>query len=609
MPTKSSVYKWRYGTKVEEDEMSFAECSTSSSIAEIGSMACIHKRSKSFPDKNVLKDDLMEPSQGFKLDKGHAKNCNIAKKNNLPNSQIRIPLKDELQKRLQDQVSVRGAFEQSLGCRNSNPITNPASVPKPAIELVREIAVLEYEVSHLEQYLLSLYRKTFDQQVSCPSPLRNDQTLKPPLITPRGKILETSRADISLQANPNRCFEQDEVLDSGLQHCHSSVTRTSPKVLGKALRACHSQPPSMTEYVHTPSNVTSLAEHLGTKINDHVPMTPNKVSEDMVKCMSVIYCKLADPTLPNHGFSSPTSSLSSMNTFSPRILPDMMWGPGFRRDSSSFDVQLDNPFHVQGLKEFSGPYNTVVEIRCLYKDNQRLSEVEHMLQHFRSLVSQLEDVNPKKLKHEEKLAFWINVHNALVMHAVLAYGIPQNNMKRVFLLLKAAYNVGGHIVSADVIQTHILGCRMSRPSQWLRLLLLSSRTKLRSGDERQAYAIGHQEPLLHFALCSGCHSDPAVRVYTTKRVFQELETAKEEFIRATFGVGKDQRILLPKTVENFAKDSGLCPAGVIEMIQLYLPDASKESINKHPLSKPRKKIEWVPHDFSFRYLVSKDLVK
>jgi hypothetical protein len=41
-------------------------------------------------------------------------------------------------------------------------------------------------------------------------------------------------------------------------------------------------------------------------------------------------------------------------------------------------------------------------------------------------------------------------------------------------------------------------------------LLLSPRTKFKSGDERQAYAIEHPEPLLQFALCSGSHSDPAV---------------------------------------------------------------------------------------------------
>lgn len=30
---------------------------------------------------------------------------------------------------------------------------------------------------------------------------------------------------------------------------------------------------------------------------------------------------------------------------------------------------------------------------------------------------------------------------------------------------QAAYNIGGHTISADTIQTTILGCRMSRPGQ------------------------------------------------------------------------------------------------------------------------------------------------
>jgi hypothetical protein len=34
-----------------------------------------------------------------------------------------------------------------------------------------------------------------------------------------------------------------------------------------------------------------------------------------------------------------------------------------------------------------------------------------------------------------------------------------------FCSLQAAYNVGGHTVSADTIQNTILGCRMSRPGQ------------------------------------------------------------------------------------------------------------------------------------------------
>lgn len=100
-----------------------------------------------------------------------------------------------------------------------------------------------------------------------------------------------------------------------------------------------------------------------------------------------------------------------------------------------------------------------------------------------------------------------------------------------------------------------------------------------------------------------------VRVYTPKRVIQELEGAKEEFVRATFGVAKDHKILLPKIIENFAKDSGLCAGGVVEMIQQCLPESLRKNIKKHQLVKSRKMIEWIPHNFGFRYLICKELVK
>lgn len=100
-----------------------------------------------------------------------------------------------------------------------------------------------------------------------------------------------------------------------------------------------------------------------------------------------------------------------------------------------------------------------------------------------------------------------------------------------------------------------------------------------------------------------------VRVYTPKSVIQELEIAKEEYIRATFGVRKDKKILLPKIVESFAKDSGLSPAGVSEVIQKCLPESVRKNVKKCQSGKSGKSIEWVPYNFAFRYLISKELVK
>ncbi|CAH9102194.1 unnamed protein product [Cuscuta epithymum] len=572
--------------------------------------ACRHNLSKSLLDRRETGSS--QSGLFFHQDTEHSDDCIRSKKKQSTNSKAQSSLKKDimkLEKRLQDQIAVRCALEKALGYRcTSQETTNEISIPKPATELIREIAVLEFEVGNLEKYLLSLYRKAFDPQIStASSPPGNDDKIRSPVSTPRKRLDFSNQEDglilqtISDLHNESNGTEEDKISDSAVKRSHSSLSSRNSPPQGKAIHAFHSQPLSMMEYSQkASSHIVSLAEHLGTRISDHIPVSPNRLSEEMIKCMCTIYCKLADPPTTNQGLSSPTSSFSSLTAFSPKDQREI-WSPGFR-NSSSFDVRLDNPFHVEGMKEFSGPYTSMVEVQCVYRDHQKLSDIEPSLQNFKSLISRLEEMDPGKLTHEEKLAFWINIHNALVMHAFLAYGVPQNNMKRSILLLKAAYNVGGHVVSADAIQNAILGCRVPRSGQWVRLLL-SSRGKFKAGDERQEYVIERSEPLVHFALSSGNHSDPAVRVYTAKRIFQELETAKEEYIRATFGMRGDHKILLPKIVESFAKNSGLCSAGIMQVLQQSLPESQKKCI----IGKSRKNIEWVPHKSAFRYLIPKEL--
>ncbi|XP_015064263.2 uncharacterized protein LOC107009439 isoform X1 [Solanum pennellii] len=597
-----------------------------------------HKRSKSFPYTRGFKDNVDHSVEDFSqlnLDKGDRNDCSKSKKKQL-SEEVKSSMKEEimqLQRILEHQLTVRRSLEKELGYESlSQNITQETiSMPEPTTDLIREIAALESEKGRLEQDLLSLYSKrACDQQNSSLYPPTRDDILKSPMYTKMRRCLQFSKSYTKVRrtnscAQPDRqsvsnpwkettSTTEDRVRESVVHRSRSSLTQhsdlskrasTTGDIPGKALRACQSQPSCMMEYAqNSSSNLISLAEHFGIRISDRVPETPNKLSEDMVRCMCTIYCKLADPPLANPCLS-PTSSFSSMSAFSTKDQSDI-WSPGSRKDSS-FDVR-DNPFHVEGLKESTGPYSSMVEVQCIYKDGHRLGDIEPLLQNFRSIVSRLEVIDPGKLSHEEKLAFWINIHNALVMHAFLSYGIPQKNVKRVYLLLKAAYNVGGHVISANVIQNSILGCPVSKPGKLLRLLL-SSRGKFKAGDERRTYAIEHPEPLLHFALCSGNHSDPAVRVYTPKRVFQELEAAKEEYIIATFGLKKGQKVVLPKVVESFAKDSGLLPAGVIEMIQQYLPESFTRSITMIQQKYSHKNIEYVPHNFDFRYLIMKELVK
>ncbi|XP_023511613.1 uncharacterized protein LOC111776407 [Cucurbita pepo subsp. pepo] len=493
----------------------------------------------------------------------------------------------QLQEQLQSQFIIRHALEKAM---NYQPLAlhsaTENSIPKAEMDLIKQIAVLELEVVYLEKYLLSLYRRTFEQQVS-----------------------SFSTMDDSQESFGNQCKErnEDEEPEKSL-HVHrsySSLSQRSPgssrsyplsKYMAKAVDSYHSLPLSMLEQSRVDaSNSTSLGEHLGAWISDRADESPNWIAEEMIKSISAIYRELTEPPLTNHKNRSPISPLSSMYELSLQDVCSM------RNYEKSFNSNFENSFHTG---EFSAPYDTMLKVQWLSRERMKDIDINHMLQGFRSLTSRLKDVDLKVMKHDEKLAFWINVHNALVMHAYLQYGIPKNSLKT--LILKAAYNVGGHVISVDMIQSSILGCRLPRPGQWLHLFL-SSKTKLKVNDAQKSYRINHPEPRLYFALCCGSHSDPAVRVYTAKRLNEELEVAKEDYILSNLRTHKGQRILLPKIVESFAKDSGLCVEDLEDVVERLRLDGCLNDSRQLQRKKLWKSIGWIPHNFTFSFLLSKEL--
>ncbi|KAL6636856.1 hypothetical protein ACP70R_024428 [Stipagrostis hirtigluma subsp. patula] len=615
-----------------------------------------HKRSKSYFEDVYGKDALRSSDKTFVLPKPEdvkAKLKSDTNKEVQPGRVAQSTLRKEIQqleKHLKDQQVVRGALEKALGPNSVAAVNlspeNP--MPKAANELIREIATLELEVKNMEQYLLTLYRKAFEQQVPASSPTDRLEATKPSSVSSRsGELRETpmakkssrTRGDAALRCSypPQHKKWNDPLVDcttsactdrridtdvlrcqSALSYrgiCSSRILPSEDDSLARALRSCHSQPFSFLEEGDAgASGVISLAEYLGTNVADHIPETPNNLSEEMVRCMAGIYCRLADPPLIHHGSSSsPTSSFSSSSEISPQYVGDM-WSPNYKRETA-LDSRLINPFHVEGLKEFSGPCSTMVEVPMISHDSRRLKEVEDLLQTYKLILYRLEAVDLRRMTNEEKIAFWVNIHNALLMHAYLKNGVPQNNLKKTSLLAKAACKIAGRNINVAVIQSMVLGCNTHCPGQWLRTLLyprIKSKVS-KAGHEWRAFAVAQSEPLLRFALCSGSHSDPAVRVYTPKRLFHQLEAAKEEFIRATAGVWKEQKLLLPKLVEAYAKDVKLSPQGLVDMVQRYLPESMRMAVQRCQQQgggggrSASKVVEWMPYNPSFRYLLARDL--
>ncbi|KAK4781422.1 hypothetical protein SAY86_015524 [Trapa natans] len=464
---------------------------------------------------------------------------------------------------------------------NSRQSNSPVGTPshKSSVELRREIVTLEAEIMHLERHLLSLYRTAYEEQMfTLPRTFETQPKCQtePPRKNENGNEIHQESKPPE-KRNSQFCHNQ---ISFGIESYTSSFNITST---GGAM-----------DSKTTGSGHLSLADHLSPSCLDSNLITADRLSEDIIRCISSIYCKLANPGSAQVGFttSSPISSLSASSIFSSQNTRDS-WSPCQNEENS---VSRE----IQGLREENGAYGDILEVKKICLDDDNFKFAASTLQKFRSLVRRLEDVNLSKMKREEKLAFWINIHNALVMHAYLTYG--SGNRVKTNNILKAAYIIGGHYINAYMIQNTILGIQSHHSSLWLPTLF-SPLKKPQKGNVGHAYALEYPEPLVHFALCSGAHSDPLVRVYTAKTIFLDLKAAKEEFIEANVYINKETKIILPRILHYFAKDTALQMPRLMETVNECLSEVKQKAIK--PLLKGGKLdkcIQWLPENPTFRYV-------
>ncbi|BBM98437.1 hypothetical protein MPTK1_1g13540 [Marchantia polymorpha subsp. ruderalis] len=357
--------------------------------------------------------------------------------------------------------------------------------------------------------------------------------------------------------------------------------------------------------------------------------TPNLLSEEMVRCMISIYCHLADPAVVTPPVSSydnlpsPTSPLghvtsSSLSSFSESSLLSFVRSPLVDLRSKEEIWGNENtfdPYKARGRIPWAdlGAYSKVLEVLWMSVRKDQLGYAAQALQRFRSLVEQLPAVDPRGMSHTEKLAFWINLYNALMMHAYLAYGIPRNDLKYFSLLQKAAYNVGGHSFNAATIEFSLLRGRPPSYRPQIVLLMALHRNKFHLTEEQSSYAIDYPEPQTVFALCCGARSSPAVRIYTAGCVNKELNLALRDYARASVGLSAKGKLLVPKLLYTYARDV-VEDAAILDWICQLLP-ANQASLilefwqQRQSRLLGARKFEVMAFDFNFRYLFAHNFEK
>ena len=98
-------------------------------------------------------------------------------------------------------------------------------------------------------------------------------------------------------------------------------------------------------------------------------------------------------------------------------------------------------------------------------------------------------------------------------------------------------------------------------------------------------------------------------MYTAKNVHHELDAAKRDFLQVNV-ITKDNKILVPKLLESFGRESSMGTLGLIEWISHNVSESKGKDLKVFLMKpKPYRCIEWIPYDLNFRYLFVKDLVR
>ncbi|CAN7001742.1 hypothetical protein IGI04_020558 [Brassica rapa subsp. trilocularis] len=512
-----------------------------------------------------------------------------------------------LQLQLQEEIELHTFLESIMEKDPWELSSSSCSVPHHAQELLSNISTLESAVTKLEQEMMSLnFQLSQERNERRLAEYHLTHSASPPnSSSPSLRYLNHSDSELHQSAEDSPC--QNQEFSSESSQAESAVKKTldqSNQFLEKKL----------------------MRKTNGRKLPKYLWDHPNLLSEEMVRCMKNIFMSLADQTKASSNESQLLSPVAS-----PRghLSSSSSWWPSTERSkisswvqSPQIDIQRSNndvlatgnvfdPYRVRGKLSWSeiGNYGLASEVSWMSVGKKQLEYASGALRRFRTLVEQLARVNPIHLSCDEKLAFWINVYNALIMHAYLAYGVPKSDLKLFSLMQKAAYTVGGHSYTAAAMEYVIL--KMKPPTHRPQIALLLAINKVKVSEEQRKASIDTHEPLLSFALSCGMYSSPAVRIYTAKGVKEELLEAQSEFIQASVGLSSKGKLLVPKMLHCYAKslveDSNL---GV--WISKYLPPHQAAFVEQCISQRSRQSLlssrscGILPFDSRFRYLFLPD---
>jgi len=123
---------------------------------------------------------------------------------------------------------------------------------------------------------------------------------------------------------------------------------------------------------------------------------------------------------------------------------------------------------------------------------------------------------------EEKIAFWVNLYNVIVIHGIIELGV-RDSIKEVRNFFKrTCYSIGGMEFSPDAIEHGILRGNSRPPNALFR--------PFGRNDARLAHIIEPVDARIHFTLVCASLSCPPIAFYSADKLDEQLTLAGQSFV-------------------------------------------------------------------------------
>ena len=213
---------------------------------------------------------------------------------------------------------------------------------------------------------------------------------------------------------------------------------------------------------------------------------------------------------------------------------------------------------------------------------------------YRRCASSLAAFDPAALTTDgERLAFWINLYNALIVDAVITLGVKQSVQEIKGFFWRAAYTIGRRRYSAHDIEHGLLRANAPHPA--------IPGPHFAPHDPRRRHSLTRLDPRIHFALVCAARSCPPIAVYDPEQIDAQLDLAARAFVKGD-GVVIDPRariIRLSRIFQWHAPDFGAAPMGLgsrrplLDFIAPYLDGAVSRAV----LTTSGWPVRFLPYDW------------